>query len=865
MKWADVLSRYDADGSPLFGGAYLACHGDLEWDPCQADSEAAGALHVQLVSRVATQPLGYSEGDERAALGSIHQLFSQTRAIATAHHGANHFDGIVWHVLNGHVRPFTAKWHRRSEQGALDALDASDIFRSELVRLRRTLLLLDDLMLLLRDGTPRRPVGEKARGSIDVELATALPFGILEVRGPVDPADAARMNRAEADAIRTRRGYYGLPSDHDAAGLAISGGGIRSATFALGVLVALARRNLMPHFDYMSTVSGGGFVGAFITAYLSAARSDAGMRSVQLPFRPEGGEATALRHIRHRSKYLQTSSWERAQFVAAHLYGVILNATALSLAGAAAALVDLGLRSLPAFSGTLLAGMALTLAAVGILLPGVTRVFPAMRRWADVALALPSTGVAVLLAWKSLGSLHEAAPRVKDAAIVTWWALPGLAASLAVVSAVLLNNPVGRRRWVRACLATAAALTVPLVLLLEELSVYLWLCHGAPPSDGVGWGRPLALTLLLAGLLATVYVTFDVNFTSPHRFYKRKLAEAYLIRPATDGESVVEPDVTRRLSAATADGRGPYHLINAALNVPNSADPAMQGRLTDFFLFSPAFVGSPLTGYLPTTDWERVDPNLDLGTAMAISGAAASPLMGPSTKGYVSFWLTLLNVRLGYWVRRPQPVPGRFGDAPGVDLLLREAMGLVDERARYLNVTDGGHVENLGVYELLRRRCKYVVAIDGEHDPAMTFHGLANLQRMAAIDLGTHIDVDATDLRLDAIGRSRSHFLVCRIRYPNERGGTDLGYLIYVKLSLTGNEGEFLRRYKLDEPDFPHHPTANQSFSEAQFEAYRALGEHVGENLFLEAIVGPLAHASAIALPEWFAATARSMLQVFNR
>ena len=90
----------------------------------------------------------------------------------------------------------------------------------------------------------------------------------------------------------------------------------------------------------------------------------------------------------------------------------------------------------------------------------------------------------------------------------------------------------------------------------------------------------------------------------------------------------------------------------------------MQGRLTDFFLFSPAYCGSPLIGYSETQQWEHADPDLDLGTAMAISGAAASPLMGLGTARYLSFWMALLNLRLGYWVRKPDPRVGVCGDAP---------------------------------------------------------------------------------------------------------------------------------------------------------------------------------------------------------
>lgn len=223
--------------------------------------------------------------------------------------------------------------------------------------------------------------------------------------------------------------------------------------------------------------------------------------------------------------------------------------------------------------------------------------------------------------------------------------------------------------------------------------------------------------------------------------------------------------------------------------------------------------------------------------------------MGLGTKRRLSFSLALLNVRLGYWTRNPAKSAGIFGGAPGLWFLLKEMFSSMNEHSPWLYISDGGHIENLGVYELLRRRCKYIVAVDGERDGRMTFAALTTLQRLASIDLGVKIDIDLNDLRLNEQGLSRSHFRFCRIEYP----GKQFGYLLYVKLSLTGNEGEFLRRYRLDEPAFPHHSTADQFFSEAQFEAYRNLGEHIGDKLFLRALVGDrLAGSTEIKIEDLF-------------
>jgi hypothetical protein len=411
-----------------------------------------------------------------------------------------------------------------------------------------------------------------------------------------------------------------------------------------------------------------------------------------------------------------------------------------------------------------------------------------------------------------------------------------------------------------------SAITTPVFLFGVYLALYGWTGGAEVAFPILGkWTRlELEILIIIVGGL-TYFFLLDINFTSPHRHYRDKLAEAYLIQPSKE-EKTSDPfqsAASLRLSQlGTSSHRGPYHLLNCALNVPGSGNPAMQGRLTDFFLFSPKYCGSPLTGYQPTESWEKADPHLDLATAMAISGAAAAPQMGLATIKSLRFWLALLNIRLGYWSRKPGRKSSLSGP-PGLWCLLQEMLGTMNERLPWLNVSDGGHIENLGVYELLRRRCKYIIAIDGEHDPKMTFHALTTLQRLADIDLGIKIDLNLDDLRLNAQGLSRSHFRFCRIRYPKDvRGSEELfGYLLYMKLSLTGNESEFIRRYRLDQPVFPHHSTADQFFTEAQFEAYRSLGEHIGDKLFLRAIVGDMAEASDVVVEKWFLKLGKNLLE----
>lgn len=187
-------------------------------------------------------------------------------------------------------------------------------------------------------------------------------------------------------------------------------------------------------------------------------------------------------------------------------------------------------------------------------------------------------------------------------------------------------------------------------------------------------------------------------------------------------------------------------------------------------------------------------------------------------------------------IRRRDTQGSRFRWRVRPSVLLREALSKLDETHDWVNLSDGGHIENLAGIELLRRRCKYIIIGDGEADPMLHFAGLARLMRYASIDLGIGIDIDLDALRLRASTEERdagqvsdAHWTVGTITYPptDGTGATETGYLLYIKSSFTGDESEMIREYRHRYPDFPHQSTADQAFDEDQFEAYRALGQHI--------------------------------------
>ena len=183
--------------------------------------------------------------------------------------------------------------------------------------------------------------------------------------------------------------------------------------------------------------------------------------------------------------------------------------------------------------------------------------------------------------------------------------------------------------------------------------------------------------------------------------------------------------------------------------------------------------------------------------------------------------------------------------------LVREMFGIqmAEDRA-WLNLSDGAHIENTGVYELLRRRCKYIIGVDGESDPEFTFTGLMTLARHAQIDFGIRIEASLNQLKPDPkTNLSHVHYVLCRVHYPHE--GPDrpaaTGLLLYLKLSMTGNEPELLKRYRITHPEFPHQSTLDQFFDEEQFEAYHQLGVHIADGLFLPALMSKNTHPPTVA------------------
>ena len=390
------------------------------------------------------------------------------------------------------------------------------------------------------------------------------------------------------------------------------------------------------------------------------------------------------------------------------------------------------------------------------------------------------------------------------------------------------------------------------------LSWEYWRILTTPP-----WLDLAKVTALLA-LIAYLWATrIDVNEFSMHHFYRNRLVRCYLgaSRPQRDpnlftgfdihddlklSELKLSPPPVANSAPNLPEYVGPYLLVDTALNLVAGDELAWQERRAESFIFSPLYCGyehAPsahlarrLTseGYRPTYRYACPDDDgPSLGTAVGISGAAANPNMGYHSSPSLGFLMTLFNVRLGWWMgnTRDDRYWEQSSPANGLLYLLNELSGNTKDDSAYINLSDGGHFENLGLYELVRRRCRYIIVCDSEEDAGFTFGGLGNAVRKCRMDFGVDIDLDVQDLRPVSIGGvERAHCAVGEIRYP----GGFRGRLLYIKASLTADEPVDVREYSWRERIFPHQSTADQFFDESQFESYRTLGRHVAT-----AVLGP--------------------------
>jgi predicted acylesterase/phospholipase RssA len=727
-------------------------------------------------------------------------------------------------------------------------------------------------------------------------------------------------------------------------GLALSGGGIRSASFALGVLQALAHNDWLKRFDYLSTVSGGGYIGSALTWFANKHPLSAnpfGTEAHDFPFGtvdPDGPELDRSKHykllrfLRQHGNYLVPGKCiTLSSGIAVILRGLLLSlAVWLPIQMCLLALIDRPVAMLQALTpddlrdGIAEWGQAVRDLAVQCAL-GLTHVYlgsgiigiwkgllilaiVAAIVFVFVSLAYCAlTGQEIILtrnryslrrryecgagyllfailALAVLGSL----PAVDGHVSGLIGGLAGIVSSGATVLPIFLRGDGGEGRIIPTpVLAVVGSVLLLYGLLLFAFVAQRYLCHHE------GWLWWIVLVGILLGFLS------DINLTSLHRYYRDRLMETFLpdcetaeknnTGPAKSADSAnlhkawpvakPPPSQLKRIlnncrdwlkkkfhrnpeAAADEQPRSPYPIFNTNIVLVDSADRKWRARGGDSFILTPLYCGSSATGWRRTES--MVQGSLSLATAMAISGAAVDPnaaASGLARNRLVALLMNLFNLRLGYWVNNPKPPLfdsrfSRFGFrfwrwpnlfVPGLyEVGAAVGRGFREDRS-FVHLADGGHFENLGIYELVRRRARVIVVSDGTADPTYSFADLRRALRLIEEDFGVTVDFGSDVSKMEplmpqvdsncnyplGIRISKQGYIVGTIQYPVMNGEPIRGHLVYLTTTIVPKLSLRIMGYKGDNPLFPDQSTVDQFFDEDQFEAYRALGYRIAEEMIV--------------------------------
>lgn len=726
---------------------------------------------------------------------------------------------------------------------------------------------------------------------------------------------ADKVVAQEYQYILRRHQLTGAPSgpqkeylDNHLTALAFSGGGIRSASFCLGVMQALSYNRWLKKIDYLSTVSGGGYIGSSLTWLLSRKWDgiDVGVDRENFPYGtyPMVNQETVarteetaqvktvspgqryrgalLRYLRQHGKYLTPGQGINAM----SLLGVLLRGSLLSIFVYFSLLVLLFivLGKLSLFKSIVDFGV-LPSSQLLLAIPNLMLGIAAALFLLFVVYAFAYSVLAFFLSQRisarcdqdqqqhplenfsyKLRRFSEKFYRYLLTAflmLVVIGVIPLIHAELVTENRAgwtgLISTLLGIISSISTFLRTSSVKPskIPLGLLVAVSTVLLWfglllLAYDCMVRLDANWWAiaVLVVATVVFGVLA------NLNYISVHRYYRDRLMEVFM----PDLQKILTPEKSPSSASAEADkarlcnmcwyqsvmqhakaetdepGPMPYHIINTNVVLVSSKIAKFRGRGGDNFILTPAYCGSNATGWSATPDFMK--GRMTLSTAMAISGAAVNPSTGVGGDGvtrqpFLSMLMGLLNIRLGYWVSNPDPdkrprvssIPNFF--LPGLsEMVLRSNL---NEDSRFLQLTDGGHFENLGLYELIRRKVKVIIACDAAADPEYDFTDLFNALEKIRADFGVLITITAQQLRdliplkesdSQLMAYAKQGFIMADILYPDREPGK----FIYIKSSFFRELSADLYGYRKNQPEFPNEPTSDQFFDEKQFEAYRELG-----------------------------------------
>ena len=619
----------------------------------------------------------------------------------------------------------------------------------------------------------------------------------------------------------------------DQMGIALSGGGVRAACLGLGTLQVAEEVGLLSKTDYVSSVSGGSYISsAFIASRRGKADRPGGAR-------PWSRGSPEEEHLKRHLRYLVEDWGDLIVAALRYLTSVITNTLPLvalivlmaSLFGLFASHLGLlvrntrGITTGYAIPRWLIGSAVIVLAAVVESLTERSRGLKTTRR------ILTGLGIASFIPDVVRTVVITRSQRVQYVEVVL------ILLALSVMALITLTMVI-RTQWSvvgrRSALIGRAAARITFGLCCAALIVVplAYVIAGTVSSNRLA----VLLTLTSAGVLIVFGLLPLGRLTSLARLYEERLDRAYIVSTPPTVPDFADRNWrrqhTKRLSdfalSDLASNDLPELVICAAVNLRERE--SAQGEGCSSFTFTPSTIGSfalPHPHFCPVAEVPGNERSgaLRLSSITAISGAAVSPNMGRYTRRTARFALALLDLRLGRWMSNPISSPSRASTRPrrnvggfdGPFAMAREAMGWLSVYDDWLFISDGGHWDNSGVVELLRRRCRLIFSLDAASDAKC----LSNVLRMISLarsELGVDFEADASLLQI------ADPVIVLRFRYPDDPTDTPPGRLLLMRTLINDEMPPDLVALAQDSGAFPRDPTINQFFSARDSTAYVSLG-----------------------------------------
>lgn len=643
--------------------------------------------------------------------------------------------------------------------------------------------------------------------------------------------------------LNERRKNAQLPpiEDNNINGLALSGGGIRSATFNLGVIQALEKHQQLNKVDILSSVSGGGYIASALTWFKSK-------RPTQFPFGCERSDhkkigGSVLSWFRSHSSFLTPGNGiNKMSLFTAIFTGSFINLLILlpiTILAIFLAMIPFSVylpisHISPTYNTfDLLRHISFVMFIISVSLMIITGFSTGINGLKNKKTEDLRKCVTTLFSWALLFQaialipiLHSHFEQFKKWLVHASFSLSFIGALLTWLAAKKRSSSSNNSAFNKVIINVGLLLCCLGFFIIAYHYAQSWLTS---PSHYL---TDIFITLITLSIILAI--TCNINLISLHGYYRNRLRDAFMPfqLPQNNHSPVIDIATWQEAQACYLSdipvSNAPFHILNCNIELTGSAHPKYRNRSGDCFTFNSLYSGSDATGYTATADYDG--GKMDLASACAISGAAIATNTSKTKSKTLNFILALFNLRLGCWLPNPKyTYTRRFKLKPlWYFYMFRDMFGQgLNEEQKYIHLSDGGHFENLGVYELIRRQCKTIMSIDAGADPSFMFNDLAKLTEMIRVDFGAKLTIDTSPLLPDEHGISKTAYVIGEITYHNGKQAS----FIYVKSTMLNNLSTDVIGYKNQNPSFPDQSTIDQFFDEFQFEAYRELGFQITHRL----------------------------------